>query len=119
MSIQTGGLFFEIILYYVNVPIVKEHGLLIFEHLTVVGMLTLSSLLFAGKSAVLGSLLCTVRAGISKDTFLFPPDGLCGIITFDSLYDSVQNVYNGGLEYFLEIARQHRTTEYAMGIEHR
>ncbi|KAL1446015.1 hypothetical protein MTO96_028951 [Rhipicephalus appendiculatus] len=68
-------------------------------------MLTLSSSLIAGRAAVLGSLLCTVVAGISKDTFLFPPDGLCGIITFDSLYDPVQTAYGAGLEYFLETAR--------------
>ncbi|XP_075543573.1 uncharacterized protein LOC142578036 [Dermacentor variabilis] len=33
-----------------------------------------------------GSLLCTLRAGFRRSTYKFPPDGLCTIITFDSLY---------------------------------
>ncbi|XP_070392257.1 uncharacterized protein [Dermacentor albipictus] len=74
------------------------------------------------KPGLLGSLLCTVREGFTKSTFQFPPDGLCGIITFDSLFTGSGNTleppYNPDLQYFLDTARQHRVTEYAIGLNY-
>ncbi|KAH8026583.1 hypothetical protein HPB51_022044 [Rhipicephalus microplus] len=57
-----------------------------------------------------GSLLCTIGQGFQRTTYTFPPDGLCNIITFDSLYRkhaSLAPPYPKDFEYFLETAKKH------------
>ncbi|KAH7954543.1 hypothetical protein HPB49_019687 [Dermacentor silvarum] len=75
-----------------------------------------------GKSLLVGSLLCTLRYGFSRDTFVFPADGVCGITTFNSFFTTgghkLGPPYQPDLKYFLETAHQHRETEYGIGIDH-
>ncbi|XP_070390915.1 uncharacterized protein [Dermacentor albipictus] len=72
------------------------------------------------KQSLLYSLLCTVREGFDKRTIVFPPDGLCDIITFDSLFtlkgSKLSPPYKDDFTHFMEIARQHHKTEYGIGI---
>ncbi|KAH7968193.1 hypothetical protein HPB52_006870 [Rhipicephalus sanguineus] len=72
--------------------------------------------------SLLYSLFCTVREGFTRQTLLFPPDGLCDIITFDSLFtsndSSLSPPYKDDFKYFMEVAAQHRNTEYGIGINH-
>lgn len=72
------------------------------------------------RQSLLYSLLCTVREGFDKRTIVFPPDGLCDIITFDSLFtlngSRLSPPYKNDFTYFMEIARQHHKTEYGIGI---
>ncbi|XP_075741172.1 uncharacterized protein LOC142790029 [Rhipicephalus microplus] len=66
-----------------------------------------------------GSLLCTIGQGFQKTTYTFPPDGLCNIITFDSLYRkhaSLAPPYPKDFEYFLETAKKARQSEFSIGI---
>lgn len=70
-----------------------------------------------------GSLLCTLSSGFNKSTYAFPPDGLCAIITFNSLVTvedgTLTPPYNDDFTYFLETAKSHQTTEYGIGIDHK
>ncbi|XP_070392276.1 uncharacterized protein [Dermacentor albipictus] len=74
------------------------------------------------KSLLVGSLLCTLRGGFSLDTFVFPADGVCAIITFNSLFviggNRLSPPYQSDLTYFLNTAIHHRETEYGIGIDH-
>ncbi|XP_075741143.1 uncharacterized protein LOC142789997 [Rhipicephalus microplus] len=66
-----------------------------------------------------GSLVCTIGQGFDKSTYTFPPDGLCTIIIFDSLYRnnaSLAPPYPNDFAYFLETARQAERTEFGIGI---
>ncbi|KAL3224118.1 hypothetical protein MRX96_026701 [Rhipicephalus microplus] len=66
-----------------------------------------------------GSLLCTIGQGFQRTTYTFPPDGLCNIITFDSLYRkhaSLAPPYPKDFEYFLETAKKARQSEFSIGI---
>ncbi|KAL1475506.1 hypothetical protein MTO96_037242 [Rhipicephalus appendiculatus] len=66
-----------------------------------------------------GSLLCTIGQGFDKSTYTFPPDGLCTIIIFDSLYRkgaSLAPPYPQDFEYFLETAKKAQQTEFGIGI---
>ncbi|XP_070390837.1 uncharacterized protein [Dermacentor albipictus] len=69
-----------------------------------------------------GSLLCTLSSGFNKSTYVFPPDGLCDIITFNSLItvekDTLNTPYDEDFTYFLETAKSHQTTEYGIGVDH-
>ncbi|KAH6936869.1 hypothetical protein HPB50_023811 [Hyalomma asiaticum] len=67
-----------------------------------------------------GSLLCTVRRGFKRTTYTFPPDGLCTIITFDSLYDTGQTLappYKEDFQYFIETSKQYKVSEFGIGIK--
>ncbi|KAL1478043.1 hypothetical protein MTO96_035273, partial [Rhipicephalus appendiculatus] len=66
-----------------------------------------------------GSLLCTIGQGFDKTTYTFPPDGLCTIITFDSLYRegaSLAPPYAKDFEYFLETAKKAKESEFGIAI---
>ncbi|KAL1482747.1 hypothetical protein MTO96_013744, partial [Rhipicephalus appendiculatus] len=66
-----------------------------------------------------GSLVCTIGQGFDKSTYTFPPDGLCTIIIFDSLYRknaSLAPPYPDDFGYFLETARKAHSTEFGIGI---
>ncbi|KAL1445364.1 hypothetical protein MTO96_045066 [Rhipicephalus appendiculatus] len=66
-----------------------------------------------------GSLLCTIGQGFDKTTYIFPPDGLCTIITFDSLYRngaSLAPPYAKDFQYFLETAKKAQQSEFGIGI---
>ncbi|KAH6935736.1 hypothetical protein HPB50_008677 [Hyalomma asiaticum] len=67
-------------------------------------------------------LLCTVHMGFDRNTFEFPPDGLCSIITFNSLFgpdgNTLQPPYKDDFVYFLDTAVEGVQTEYAIGIDH-
>ncbi|KAL1470092.1 hypothetical protein MTO96_040673, partial [Rhipicephalus appendiculatus] len=66
-----------------------------------------------------GSLLCTIGQGFDKTTYTFPPDGLCTIITFDSLYRegaSLAPPYAKDFEYFLETAKKAKQSEFGIAI---
>ncbi|KAH7953330.1 hypothetical protein HPB49_007195 [Dermacentor silvarum] len=75
-----------------------------------------------GKSLLVGRLLCTLRSGFSRKSFVFPADGVCAIITFNSLYvpggSTLSPPYHVDLDYFLETANHHQETEYGIGIDH-
>ncbi|KAL1443559.1 hypothetical protein MTO96_030296, partial [Rhipicephalus appendiculatus] len=75
-----------------------------------------------GSVSLLYSLFCTVREGFTRQTLVFPPDGLCDIITFDSLFtssnSSLSPPYRDDFTYFLEVAALHQKTEYGIGISH-
>nr|XP_050041041.2 uncharacterized protein LOC126537970 [Dermacentor andersoni] len=67
-----------------------------------------------------GSLLCTLRAGFRRSTYKFPPDGLCTIITFDSLYKEDYTLappYKEDFQYFIETSAQAQISEFGIGIE--
>ncbi|XP_049522552.1 uncharacterized protein LOC125945040 [Dermacentor silvarum] len=66
-----------------------------------------------------GSLLCTISEGFQRSTYSFPPDGLCSIITFDSLYSANQTLappYNHDFEYFLETAMHSQKSEFGIAF---
>ncbi|KAL1481265.1 hypothetical protein MTO96_034560 [Rhipicephalus appendiculatus] len=66
-----------------------------------------------------GSLLCTIGQGFKRATYTFPPDGLCTIITFDSLYRkraSLAPPYAKDFEYFLKRAKKAKQSEFGIGI---
>ncbi|XP_075741147.1 uncharacterized protein LOC142790003 [Rhipicephalus microplus] len=69
-----------------------------------------------------GSLLCTLSSGFKEDTYVFPPDGLCTIVTFNSLITadggSLDPPYDDDFTYFLETSKAHSTTEYGIGIDY-
>nr|XP_054930570.1 mucin-7-like [Dermacentor andersoni] len=67
-----------------------------------------------------GSLLCTLQAGFKRSTYMFPPDGLCTIITFDSVYKSGYTLappYKEDFQYFLDTSMQAKHSEFGIGIE--
>ncbi|KAH6936864.1 hypothetical protein HPB50_023806 [Hyalomma asiaticum] len=68
-----------------------------------------------------GSLLCTVGEGFDIDSYASPPDGLCTITVFDSLYtpegSKLTPPYNEDFELFLDAARGSEKTEYAIGFD--
>ncbi|KAL1442282.1 hypothetical protein MTO96_030880, partial [Rhipicephalus appendiculatus] len=67
-----------------------------------------------------GSLLCTIGQGFDKTTYTFPPDGLCTIITFDSLYRegaSLAPPYAKDFQYFLETAKKAKQSEFGIAID--
>ncbi|XP_075543908.1 uncharacterized protein LOC142578403 [Dermacentor variabilis] len=67
-----------------------------------------------------GSLLCTLRAGFKRSTYTFPPDGLCTIITFDSVYRNGSTLappYREDFQYFLDTSMQAKHSEFGIGIE--
>ncbi|KAL1475149.1 hypothetical protein MTO96_037492 [Rhipicephalus appendiculatus] len=70
-----------------------------------------------------GSLLCTLSSGFKKDTYVFPPDGLCTIVTFNSLITADSGTldppYDDDFTYFLETSKGHATTEYGIGIDYK
>ncbi|XP_070393543.1 uncharacterized protein [Dermacentor albipictus] len=74
------------------------------------------------KSLLVGRLLCTLRYGFSRETFVFPADGVCAITTFNSLFVTGGNTlsppYLPDFKYFLETASSHNETEYGIGIDH-
>ncbi|KAH6936510.1 hypothetical protein HPB50_018587 [Hyalomma asiaticum] len=76
-----------------------------------------------GKSLLSGTLLCTMAAVHFSSTFVFPADGLCDIITFNSLFVNGGNTlsppYDDDLSNFLSTASGHRITEYGIGIDHK
>ncbi|KAL1484113.1 hypothetical protein MTO96_032761, partial [Rhipicephalus appendiculatus] len=66
-----------------------------------------------------GSLLCSIGVGFEKSTYTFPPDGLCTIIIFDSLYRkgvSLVPPYPEDFQYFLETAQQAQQSEFGIGF---
>ncbi|KAH6936866.1 hypothetical protein HPB50_023808 [Hyalomma asiaticum] len=66
-----------------------------------------------------GSLLCTIAQGFTRSTYEFPPDGLCAIIIFDSLYRrqaSLRPPYQEDFEYFLDTAQRYDQSEFGIGI---
>ncbi|XP_075741116.1 uncharacterized protein LOC142789623 [Rhipicephalus microplus] len=75
-----------------------------------------------GKSLLAGSLLCTLGVIRFSGTYVYPADGLCNLITFDSLFVTggitLSPPYNDEFDTFLEMARRHRITQYAIGIDH-
>ncbi|XP_065307495.1 uncharacterized protein [Dermacentor albipictus] len=67
-----------------------------------------------------GSLLCTLTKGFSRKGYKFPPDGLCTIIMFDSLYDEGHTLappYKEDFQYFIETSAQAQLSEFGIGIE--
>ncbi|KAL3224097.1 hypothetical protein MRX96_026683 [Rhipicephalus microplus] len=67
-----------------------------------------------------GSILCTITRGFKKITYTFPPDGLCAIITFDSLYDAGQTLappYKEDFNYFIETSKKYKVSEFGIGIK--
>ncbi|XP_075543576.1 uncharacterized protein LOC142578042 [Dermacentor variabilis] len=67
-----------------------------------------------------GSLLCTLRAGFKRSNYTFPPDGLCTIITFDSVYRGGYTLappYKEDFQYFLDTSMQAKYSEFGIGIE--
>ncbi|KAL1482795.1 hypothetical protein MTO96_033543, partial [Rhipicephalus appendiculatus] len=65
-----------------------------------------------------GSLLCTVNGNINH-SFTFPPDGVCTIITFDSLYwrnQTLEPPYSEAFQSFLDTAMQFNETEFGIGF---
>ncbi|KAL1466499.1 hypothetical protein MTO96_042692, partial [Rhipicephalus appendiculatus] len=67
-----------------------------------------------------GSILCTISRGFKKITYTFPPDGLCAIITFDSLYDDNQTLappYKQDFEFFIETSKKYKLSEFGIGIK--
>nr|XP_054930572.1 mucin-7-like [Dermacentor andersoni] len=67
-----------------------------------------------------GALLCTLQAGFKRSTYRFPPDGLCTIITFDSVYKSGYTLappYKEDFQYFLDTSMQAKHSEFGIGIE--
>ncbi|XP_070392846.1 uncharacterized protein [Dermacentor albipictus] len=67
-----------------------------------------------------GSLLCTLRAGFKRSTYTFPLDGLCTLITFDSVYKSGYTLvppYKEDFQYFLDTSKQAKKSEFGIGIE--
>ncbi|KAL1413977.1 hypothetical protein MTO96_030870 [Rhipicephalus appendiculatus] len=75
-----------------------------------------------GKSLLAGSLLCTLGVIRFSGTYVYPADGLCNLITFDSLFVTggitLSPPYNDEFDTFLATASRHRITEYAIGIDH-
>ncbi|KAH8026341.1 hypothetical protein HPB51_020047 [Rhipicephalus microplus] len=75
------------------------------------------------KSLLAGSLLCTLGVIRFSGTYVYPADGLCNLITFDSLFVTggitLSPPYNDEFDTFLEMARRHRITQYAIGIDHK
>ncbi|XP_070392188.1 uncharacterized protein [Dermacentor albipictus] len=66
-----------------------------------------------------GSLLCTLGAGFKKSKYTFPPDGLCTIITFHSVYkgdDTLAPPYKEDFQYFLDTSKQAKKSEFGIGI---
>ncbi|XP_065307347.1 uncharacterized protein [Dermacentor albipictus] len=66
-----------------------------------------------------GSLLCTLGAGFKKSKYTFPPDGLCTIITFHSVYkgdDTLAPPYKEDFQYFLDTSKQAKYSQFGIGI---
>ncbi|KAH7934046.1 hypothetical protein HPB49_020842 [Dermacentor silvarum] len=66
------------------------------------------------------SLICIVGEGYSRESLVFPSDGLCTIVFFNSLLTRNQLAppYQNDFIYFLETARGHSRTEYGVGFDH-
>lgn len=74
------------------------------------------------KSLLAGSLLCTLGTIDFSKTFIYPLDGVCDLITFDSLFvaggTTLSPPYSADFKTFLNIASGHRLTAYGIGIDH-
>ncbi|KAL1477776.1 hypothetical protein MTO96_035483, partial [Rhipicephalus appendiculatus] len=74
------------------------------------------------KSLLAGSLLCTLGVIDFSGTYIYPLDGLCDLITFDSLFVdggvTLSPPYNNDFKTFLDTASGHRLTAYGIGIDH-
>lgn len=74
------------------------------------------------RSLLSGSLLCTLGAIDFSGTFIYPLDGVCDLIIFDSLFvaggNTLRPPYNADFQTFLDTANGHRITAYGIGIDH-
>ncbi|KAH6923672.1 hypothetical protein HPB50_004564 [Hyalomma asiaticum] len=66
------------------------------------------------------SLICVVGEGYSRESMVFPPDGLCTIVFFNSLLtrNQLSPPFQDDLVYFMETARSHKRTEYGVGFDY-
>ncbi|KAH7953567.1 hypothetical protein HPB49_010120 [Dermacentor silvarum] len=68
-----------------------------------------------------GSLLCTLRDNSMRFNFVFPPDGLCTILMFDSVYTTSGNKlappFTKEFQMFLDKAKLSLKTQYGIGID--
>lgn len=66
------------------------------------------------------SLICTFGTKLNPTT-VFPPDGLCDFIFFDSLYQNGTNKLDGdsspNFMYFMEKAMEHNETTFGVGLD--
>ncbi|KAL3251883.1 hypothetical protein MRX96_055017 [Rhipicephalus microplus] len=75
------------------------------------------------KLVLAGVLLCTLRASLSIRPYVYPDDGVCAIIMFNSLFipegSTLAPPYKSDFAHFMDAASHHSKTEYGFGIDHR
>ncbi|KAH6940990.1 hypothetical protein HPB50_011675 [Hyalomma asiaticum] len=68
------------------------------------------------------SMICTLGESFNRTSFLFPDDGICTLIFYDSLYSAggftLAPPYPDKFQYFLEGSRRFTITESGIGFDY-